>query len=101
MMEPRFEPTIHEIIGRMHGMAYVLDSDDGMPNVAEQLHSIANSLVDFMRSNDSITAHKAEIFNITQYLQGISYVLHDIGYEMSSVAIKDFVDGLDKILDTI
>ena len=101
MTEPRFEPTIHEIIGRMHGMAYVLDSNNGMPNVAEQLHSMANSLVDFMRSTDSITVHKAEIFNITQYLQGISYVLHDIGYEMSAIAVKDSIDGLNKILDTI
>lgn len=100
MMEPRFVPDIDEIIGRMYGMADGLDNYS-TTNVAKEIRGKAAKLRAFATSAESMSEHEDEIFYIQQYLEGVGYVLHDIGYEMCAVAIKDFVDGLEKILDTI
>ena len=100
MMESRFVPDIDEIIGRMYGMATGLDNYSES-NIAKELRLKAGRLKIISDSRESMSEYRDEIFYIQQYLEGIGYALHDNGYEMCAVAVKDFVDGLDKILDTI
>lgn len=100
MMEPRFVPDIDEIIGRMYGLADGLDNLSSA-NVAKEIRGKAAKLRAISTSAEPMSEHKDEIFYIQQYLEGVSYVLHDLDYAMCATAVKDFVDGLDKILDKL